>query len=91
MEVVRPDRLLGTGAHAKLPRDRGRTTRLVNSTTNLNPVPTWVNQIKANYYSSTQPFSNGMTVRNWLNGQSFAQQLSFGLDVTEQITSKLIR
>jgi hypothetical protein len=40
-----------------------------------------INQLKANYYSSKQFFTNGGTVRDWLNGQSFADQYEFGMDV----------
>ena len=33
------------------------------------------------YYSSVQPFTNGMIVRNWLAGQSFNAQYEFGINV----------
>lgn len=52
---------------------------------NMNPVSARTNQIKANYYSSKQPFSGGGTVRDWLSGQSFADQYSFGMDALTQI------
>ena len=31
------------------------------------------------YYSSVQPFSQGLTVRKWLGGQSFDAQYNFGM------------
>ncbi len=40
---------------------------------------------KANYYSSKQDFTGGGTVRDWLNGQSFADQYEFGMDVLRKI------
>jgi hypothetical protein len=51
----------------------------------MNPVSAGTNQIKANYYSTTQYFTGGRTVRDWLTGQSFAEQYAFGMDVLAQI------
>jgi hypothetical protein len=48
---------------------------------NMNPVAAETNQLKANYYSTKQFFTNGGTVRDWLSGQSFADQYEFGMDV----------
>lgn len=58
---------------------------------NMNPVSARTNQIKANYYSSKQPFTGGGTVRDWLTGQSFADQYSFGMDVLTQIRRGIIQ
>jgi len=63
----------------------GFDPRLIHNPANLNPVPAAVNQAKANYYSSIRPFTGGQTVRNWLNGQTFGQQHSFGMDITSLI------
>lgn len=52
---------------------------------NMNPVSAGTNQLKANYYSSKQPFTGGGTVRDWMNGQSFADQYEFGMDVLRKI------
>jgi hypothetical protein len=41
------------------------------------------NQITA-YYNSKRSFTNGMTVRNWLAGQSFEVQHNFGIQVLRQ-------
>ena len=35
------------------------------------------------YYSSIQPFTQGLTVRNWLAGQDFEMQYKFGLQFLE--------
>ena len=56
---------------------------------NLDPVPSEVNQLKANYYSSKQFFTNGGTVRDWLTGQSFADQYEFGMDVLMRIQNRM--
>ena len=58
---------------------------------NMNPVTARTNQIKANYYSSKQPFTSGQTVRDWLTGQSFADQYSFGMDTLIKIRSGTIQ
>lgn len=63
----------------------GFSSEQINNPENLNAVPSELNQLKANYYSSIQPFTNGMTVRDWLNGQSFGDQWNFGMSVTEDI------
>jgi hypothetical protein len=69
----------------------GFSLRQVNNPENLNPVPSELNQIKANYYNSIQPFSNGLRVRNWLAGQTFEDQWNFGMSVTEDIWNGAIR
>ena len=63
----------------------GFDPREIHNPYNLNPVPAAVNQAKANYYSSIRPFTGGQTVRGWLSGQSFADQYSFGMDITSLI------
>jgi hypothetical protein len=67
----------------------GFTPEQIHNPANLNPVSAQVNQLKANYYSSIQPGTEGMTVRNWLNGQSFADQHAYGMRVTQQILDTL--
>lgn len=44
----------------------------------MEPVPAWINQLKANYYSSKTELSGTLRVRDWLNGQSFEFQMAFG-------------
>lgn len=38
----------------------------------------------SSYYSSKQPFTNGLTVRNWLSGKSFKEQYDFGMKTLKQ-------
>ena len=52
---------------------------------NMNPVSAGTNQLKANYYSTKQSFTGGGTVRDWLSGQSFSDQYTFGMDVLSRI------
>jgi len=56
---------------------------------NMNPVSAGTNQLKANYYSTKQFFTGGGTVRDWMNGQSFADQYEFGMDVLRRIENGL--
>ncbi|MBI1378009.1 MAG: hypothetical protein GC157_11100 [Frankiales bacterium] len=58
---------------------------------NMNPVSARANQLKANYYSTKQPFTEGGTVRDWLTGQSFQDQYQFGMDVLRQIASGVLQ
>lgn len=37
------------------------------------------------YYSSKKPFSEGLRVRDWLAGQSFAEQMAFGWKILEEL------
>lgn len=58
---------------------------------NTNPVVARTNQIKANCYSSKQPFTGGVTVRDWLTGQSLADQYRFGMQTLADIEAGNIR
>jgi hypothetical protein len=55
----------------------------------MNPVSAGTNQLKANYYSTKQFFTGGGTVRDWMSGQSFADQYEFGMDVLRRIENGL--
>ena len=57
----------------------------INSPFNMNPISAAANQKKANYYSQIRPFTGGIRVRDWLNGQSFAAQYEFGADINARI------
>ena len=46
------------------------------------------NQISA-YYASKQPFTNGMTFRNWLAGQSYEVQYEWGVKVLKMYGVKI--
>ena len=41
------------------------------------------------YYSSIQSFTNGMTFRNWLAGQSFKTQYEWGIRVLRMFEVKI--
>jgi RHS repeat-associated protein len=56
---------------------------------NMNPVSAETNQLKDNFYSTKQVFTGGGTVRDWLNGQSFADQYGFGMDSVSKIQNGL--
>ncbi len=56
---------------------------------NLDPVDAQINHLKANYYSSIRPFTGGQTVRDWLTGQSFADQYNFGMDINGRLQNGL--
>ncbi|WP_394841149.1 hypothetical protein LZC95_29275 [Pendulispora brunnea] len=53
----------------------------VHNTGNLVRVNTEIHQEISAYYSSKQPFTSGMTVRQYLSGRSFAEQQTFGREV----------
>ena len=63
----------------------GLSPEEIHNPFNMDPVFSETNQLKANYYSSKQFFTNGGTVRDWLTGQSFADQYEFGMDVLMRI------
>lgn len=52
----------------------------INSLDNVIRIPAKVNQDLNAYYSSKQDFTEGLTVRNWLKGQSWQKQMSFGMN-----------
>lgn len=72
-------------------RRSGFAPEEIHNPFNMNPVSARTNQIKANYYSSKQPFTGGGTVRENLTGQSFADQYAFGMDVLTQIRWGIIQ
>lgn len=52
---------------------------------NVEAVPQEVNQLIANYYSRVLPFTEGYTLRKWLEMQSFEQQLEFGRKILDVV------
>jgi RHS repeat-associated protein len=56
----------------------------IHSTDNMLRVDQATHQKISAYYSSVRPFTEGMTVRQWLSPQSFDEQRAFGLDVLTQ-------
>ena len=59
----------------------GLAPQMVQSTNNIISVSNTFHGKISGFYSSIQPFTNGMTVRNWLAGKSFETQYAFGLYV----------
>ena len=59
----------------------GLSPQMVQSTNNIIAVSNTIHGKISGFYSSIQPFTNGMTVRNWLAGKSFETQYAFGLYV----------
>ena len=55
----------------------------IQNTNNVVAISTEIHQKNSAYYSSVQNFTNGLTVRNWLNTQSFTEQYQFGIKVLE--------
>lgn len=55
----------------------------INNVTNIKATPNDVHKKICAYYSSKQEFTNGRTVRDWLNGQSYEKQFEFGLEKWE--------
>ena len=53
----------------------------VHNTNNIVEIDRTTHIEISSYYSSKQSFSNGMTVREWLVGQSFEAQYAFGLEI----------
>lgn len=57
----------------------GLSPQMIQSTNNIIAVNNTIHGKISGFYSSIQPFTNGMTVRNWLAGKSFETQYAFGL------------
>ena len=55
----------------------------INTVTNIRATPDDVHKKISAFYSSKTEFTGGKTVRDWLNGKSFDEQLQFGLEQWE--------
>ncbi len=67
----------------------GFSSNEVNNVNNIIAIPHGKGSVHAKisgYYSSipASGFTNGLTVRQWLSGQSFQQQFDFGMNVLKQ-------
>lgn len=51
----------------------------IHNTENVIAVDARIHERLSAYYSSKQPFAGTGTVREWLRGQSYAQQREFGI------------
>ena len=58
--------------------------RAIHNTHNLVRLARGVHRKISAYYSSKQAFTNGMTVRAWLRGQSYEAQMEFGKQTMEK-------
>lgn len=56
----------------------------IHNIDNLQKLPHDLHLKVSGYYSSKQPFTNGLTVREWLNGQSYNKQYKFGKNVLKK-------
>ena len=56
----------------------------INTVSNVRATPKDVHKDISAFYSSKQPFTNGKTVRDWLNGQSYEAQYKFGIEQWEK-------
>jgi RHS repeat-associated protein len=56
----------------------------IHDAKNLIRVPTEVHRRISAYYSSKQPFTRGLTVREWLRRQSLDEQFRFGVELLRQ-------
>ena len=59
----------------------GFSPQMIQNTNNIMSISKTTHRAISGYYSSIQPFTNGMIVRNWLAGQSFSAQYEFGINV----------
>ena len=59
----------------------GFSPQIIQNTDNIMSISKTAHRAISGYYSSVQPFTNGMIVRNWLAGQSFSAQYEFGMNV----------
>ena len=60
----------------------------INTAANAKATPKEVHKEISRYYSSKQKFTNGKTVRDWLNGQDFDKQFEFGLEKWEEFMTQ---
>jgi len=60
-------------------RQFARFGPIIHSAQNLRLIPRAVHTQISNYYSSIQAFTNGLTVRQWLNTRSWNEQYTFGV------------
>lgn len=56
----------------------------INSARNIRATPKDVHEAISKYYSEKHDFTNGKTFRDWLTGQSFDEQLKYGIEVWER-------
>lgn len=57
---------------------------MIQNKNNIISVSKGVHKDISRYYSSIQPMSNGMRVRDWLAGKSYDFQYKFGIDILKK-------
>jgi len=57
----------------------------IHNAINVLKVSREANQAIADYYSRIRPFTDGMTVREWLTSQSLADQFEFGQKILQMV------
>jgi hypothetical protein len=58
----------------------GFDAELIHNPNNVIAIDKEINQLIANDYSKTYGFTDGKTLRDWLNTQSYEVQYQYGLD-----------
>ncbi len=62
----------------------GFDVQMIQNKNNIISVSKGVHKDISRYYSSIQPMSNGMRVRDWLAGKSYDFQYKFGIDILKK-------
>lgn len=63
-------------------RKSGFDVQMIQNKNNITSISKDLHKSISGYYKTTRfSFTDGLSVRNWLNGKSFAEQYEFGLNV----------
>lgn len=68
----------------------GFSNEQIQASSNKVELDYYVHRRISGYYSSKQPFTNGLRVRDWLAGQSFESQTAFGWSIVDMYYTQLI-
>ena len=66
----------------------GFSSKMVNNPDNVVSIPREIHQKITGYYNSKPEFTNGLTYREWLAGQSYETQYESGLEILEKFLRK---
>ena len=64
---------------------------MIQNGKNIVNIPTEIHRQVSGYYSSIQPFTNGVTVRTWLSSQSFKEQAEFDQKILDKAINNLLK
>ncbi len=67
----------------------GFSPQQIHSVENIIAIDQNIHAQISGFYSSIQPFTDGLLVRNWLAGQSFEDQYNFGIQVLQSFGVKI--